>query len=164
MPAKSKTSKKPKPTRSETLGLRLDPRLKYALELLARAHRRSISGAVEWCVDKALKEEVVEDYHGRSSNLYDAAFELWDVDPLQRLVAINLLAPRLATFEEAQAFRILQDTTALWSSSVRSVNTFTGFMFADPDEVLKKLSEMVNNGQIRRLTKDEIEKIEGTPF
>lgn len=42
--------------RSETVTVRLDPRLNYLAELAGRAQRRTKSSFIEWAVQQAIKE------------------------------------------------------------------------------------------------------------
>ena len=46
-------------SRSETVTVRLDPRLRYLAELAARLHRRTLSSYVEWEIGRASCRERV---------------------------------------------------------------------------------------------------------
>lgn len=167
MVKKAGVSKKPKPTRSETLGLRLDPRMKYALELLSRAQHRSISGTVEWCVERALQSETF------TSELADPDFPLpfdqltdriWDVDPYQRLIDLCCYVPKLATFEELQQYRILEMTPACWFDPKKRKD---GANFNDPSDPLAlshAIHDIIQSGKIRALTSEEVVAAGIIPF
>ncbi len=43
-------------SRTETVTVRLDPRLNYLCELAGRAQRRTKSGFIEWAVQRAIKD------------------------------------------------------------------------------------------------------------
>ena len=45
--------KSKKASTSVTLSLRLDPRSKYLIDLLARQQKRTITGVIEWAVERA---------------------------------------------------------------------------------------------------------------
>lgn len=167
MVKKTGASKKPKPTRSETLGLRLDPRMKYALELLSRSQHRSISGTVEWCVERALQSETV------TSELADSDFPLpfdqltdriWDVDPYRRLIDLCCYAPKLATFEELQQYRILTITPACWFDPKKKKNSANFNDPADPLALSHSLHDIIQSGKIRELTGEELATTGIVPF
>jgi len=47
--------------RSETVTIRLDPKLRYLTELAARQQRRTLSSFIEWAIDSALKDVVLRE-------------------------------------------------------------------------------------------------------
>lgn len=165
MVKKTGDSKKPKPTRSETLGLRLDPRMKYALELLSRAQHRSISGTVEWCVERALQSETVAT---ELADL-DLPFEqltdrIWDVDPYRRLVDLCCYAPKLATFEELQQYRILVITPACWLNPKQRKNAANFNDPVDPLALSHAIHDINQSGKMRGLTVEELDAAGIIPF
>ncbi len=161
MANKKSASKKPKPTRSETLGLRLDPRLKFALELLSREQRRSISGTVEWCVERALRSEHTEAIDSGEWTFEEMTYRIWDVDPLRQMVNLCAIAPKLATFEELQKYRILTLTSDLWRNPRATKNADNLVDIEDPISVAEAMQEIIDSGKIRGLTDSEIL---GIPF
>jgi hypothetical protein len=48
-------------SRSETVGVRLDPKLRYLAELAAREQQRTLSGFIEWAIRKVLQGDVLEE-------------------------------------------------------------------------------------------------------
>jgi hypothetical protein len=165
MVKKTGDSKKPKPTRSETLGLRLDPRMKYALELLSRAQRRSISGTVEWCVERALKSEMIStELTGADLTFEDLTHRIWDVDPYRQLVNLCAYTPKLATFEELQRYRVLTLTDGMWFNS-DNVKDASNFLDAnDPLALGHLIHDIIESGRIRGLTSKELVAVGVIPF
>ena len=54
--------------RSETVTVRLDPKLRYLAELAARKQRRSLSSYIEWAVEDSLSRVPLrEDMNSRTS-------------------------------------------------------------------------------------------------
>ena len=69
--------------RSETVTVRLDPKLRYLAELAARLHRRTLSSYIEWSIEASLgNNRLTTDPNGAS--IRDEAEELWDVDDADR--------------------------------------------------------------------------------
>ena len=89
-------------SRSETVTVRLDPKLRYLASLAARKQRRTLSSFIEWAVERVLREVDL----GRGS-IAEEAYELWDVEEADRFVLLALHAPDLLTFEEQQLWKAL---------------------------------------------------------
>lgn len=89
-------------TRSETVTVRFDPKLRYLAELAARSHRRTLSSWIEWAVKNAIDEELLSasEVDSERHTLGSAAKFLWDVDESVRLAQLAQHYPSLLTFEE----------------------------------------------------------------
>jgi hypothetical protein len=83
----------------EQFSVRLPPKLKFGLELLARAQHRSLSQVVEWAVQMGMNTyEVGRDFESLT-DLLTAAWE--HPEEGRRLLEIYRSAPALLSFEEA---------------------------------------------------------------
>lgn len=104
-------------SRTQTVTVRLDPKLKYLADLAARKQRRTISSFIEWAIEKALSEISFGDGTGDSeANLNNAAAdanELWDVDEAERFVRLGVLYPNLLTHEEQILWKVISDSGLL---------------------------------------------------
>lgn len=104
--------------RTETVTIRLDPRLNYLCDLAARAHRRSKSSFVEWAIEQALQLVRVPGTQGFDENedatLDEIAVQLWDIDEADRLAALAFQAPSLMTHEEQVLWKIIRDYGWVW--------------------------------------------------
>lgn len=104
-------------SRSETVTVRLDPKLRYLAELAARKQRRTLSSYIEWAVEKSLEE--VKLYEGSGYNgdesitVAEATVLLWDVDECERFVKLAIRYPELLTHEEQERWKMLHDSTIL---------------------------------------------------
>src|SRR4029079_1516887 len=87
-------------SRSETVTVRLDPKLNYLCELAARAQRRTKSSFIEWAIDYALGFVEVPNPTPTGKTIALAANELWDVDESDRLAQLAFYAPVLMTHDE----------------------------------------------------------------
>ena len=97
-------------SRSETVTVRLDPKLRYLAELAARKQRRTVSSFVEWAVEKAL-EQVYLDEHTSIDNATPA---LWDVDDPDRFAKLALTYNYLLTHEEQVLWKVICETGHVW--------------------------------------------------
>jgi hypothetical protein len=114
-PARGRKGGGGKLTRSETVTVRLDPRLRYLAEVAARKQRRTVSSFIEWAVEEALsrvllrQEDPVLSVGGEGD-------KLWDVDEADRLIKLGLQFPELLTYDEQVLWKLIRETSALWKA------------------------------------------------
>ncbi|MDR2166074.1 MAG: hypothetical protein LBO79_10770 [Zoogloeaceae bacterium] len=104
-------------TRSETVTIRLDPKLRYLAELAARKQRRTVSSFIEWAVEESLARVMLyvgTGYNGNDDvSVQDEAGLLWDVDEAERFVRLAVAYPELLTIEEQEKWKMLLDSGLL---------------------------------------------------
>lgn len=104
--------------RTETVSIRLDPRLNYLCELAARSQRRTKSSFIESMLAEQIQTLVVNKWRGGSYNdsttFGDIAETLWHVRESQRLVSLALIAPELMTFEEQHVWALIEENGYFW--------------------------------------------------
>src|SRR5947209_3174392 len=84
--------------RSETMTMRLDPKLNFLVEMAGRAQRRTKSSYAEWAVEQGLSQTWVPgaaDWNGQPQSIAELADKLWDVDEADRLAKMAFHAPTL---------------------------------------------------------------------
>jgi hypothetical protein len=117
--------------RSETVTVRLDPKLNYLCELAARAQRRTKSSFIEWAIADSLASVSLPEADALG---YDRAHEvtiggkasrLWHVDEADRIVALALIAPALLTHEEQLIWRLVRENGYLWRGGYNKQNEWT---------------------------------------
>lgn len=100
-------------SRSETVTVRLDPKLRYLAELAARKQRRTLSSFIEWAIEDCLHR--VEIYHGsgyshdNSLSVHDEIKTLWDVDEADRFCKLAISYPDLLTHEEQRLWKLIKE-------------------------------------------------------
>ncbi|CAI2719366.1 hypothetical protein [Nitrospina watsonii] len=134
--AKKQSSKK-KTSRTETIGFRLDPKLRFAAELAARKQRRSLSSFIEWAVEEATKKVVLEyressnlDEPPRAETAFDTIKTVWDVDEADRFAKLAMTYPELLTHDEEVLWKLICQNGFLWKgkyveNSARGVREWT---------------------------------------
>lgn len=104
--------------RSETVTVRLDPKLNYLCELASREQRRTKSSFIEWAIAEAMGSVQTSDGSGDSFSdsptLKQMASKLWHVDEADRVVALALTAPTLLTHDEQIIWRWVRENGLLW--------------------------------------------------
>mgnify|MGYP001185048685 CR=1 FL=1 len=115
-------------TRSETVTVRLDPKLRYLAELAARKQRRTLSSFIEWAVEDSLHQVML--YQGTGYNndesisFADEAGKLWDVDEAERFARLAITYPDLLTHQDQEIWKLLNDCYLLLPAKLR--DRYTG--------------------------------------
>ena len=100
-------------SRSETVTVRLDPKLRYLAELAARKHRRTLSSFIEWAIEESLTRIQL----GDSDEYWTVSAEaelLWDVDEADRFAKLALRHPHMLTHEEQVVWKLVRENGFLW--------------------------------------------------
>lgn len=84
-------------SRTETVTVRLDPQLRYMLELASRQHRRTMSSYIEVALKEASKNVFL---NNSSIPLSQEMERLWDVDEEIRFSQLASTHPYLLNFDE----------------------------------------------------------------
>lgn len=104
--------------RTETVSIRLDPRLNYLCELAARSQRRTKSSFIEAMLAEQIQTQIInkwrESEYGEPRTFGSSADTLWHVREGQRLVALAIVAPELMTFEEQNVWALIEENGYFW--------------------------------------------------
>ena len=105
-------------SRSETVTVRLDPKLRYLAELASRKQRRTLSSFIEWAIEDTLSRINIYEgtgYNGDDNiNIAEQASFLWDVDDADRFVNLALKYDYLLTHEEQVLWKLIRENGYLW--------------------------------------------------
>lgn len=113
-------------SRSETVTVRLDPKLRYLAELAARKQRRTLSSFIEWAIEDALGRVQISEgsgnYNDPGLSVGEEANRLWDVDDADRFAKLAIRYPELLTHEEQVLWKLIRENGALWRGSWRGAD------------------------------------------
>ena len=101
-------------SRSETVTVRLDPKLRYLADLAARKQRRTLSSFIEWSIEESLDVLSLnreDSTHGEK--ISHVANRLWSVNEAERFLRLAILYPELLSHEEQLIWQALQDSYVL---------------------------------------------------
>jgi len=101
-------------SRSETMTVRLDPKLRYLAELAARKHRRTLSSFIEWSIEDALTRVPMFINNDFSRSLALEAPVLWDVDEADRFAKLAIHYPELLNHDEQVLWKHIRECRGLW--------------------------------------------------
>jgi len=141
--------------RTQTVTIRLDPKLRYLTDLAARSQRRTTSGFIEWAIETALKEVGVYSEITRDSvSLSDIKDSLWDVDEPHRFLKLAIEFPNLLNHHEQVLWQclakvIIEDVNHFDEIEASDLYTFRTYWdelnvaadgdYGDHDKLLKKI-------------------------
>ena len=109
----AKKSKVGTTTKSDVITVRLSPKLKYGLELLARKQHRPLSSVVSRAIEQSINDPEAGLYKNTSKGLKIKEPKqmldiLWDVHPADRLVKLATHWPELMTYEEEKRVKAIK--------------------------------------------------------
>jgi hypothetical protein len=101
--------------RSEVVTIRVDPKIRFGLELLSRKQYRNLSSVVEWAINEAIKGD---------QGIEDLDF-IWDIEEADRFVKLAILYPNLLAYEEQILWKLLRENGILWKGRYDANNDWT---------------------------------------
>lgn len=119
-PRPSKGAGGAKTARSETVTVRLDPKIRYLAELAGRKQRRTLSSFIEWAIENALTNVIINEHHNLTVS--QDSENLWDVDEPDRFVRLALEYPSLLTYEEQKRWKLIRENGWLWKGDYTGAN------------------------------------------
>lgn len=115
--------------RSITVGVRLDPKVRYLAELAARKQRRSLSSFIEWAVQESFGRVLLREgglaNNDHGTSIADAAAWLWDIDHADRFARLALRYPDLLTHEEQATWKLIRENGYFWKGSHDKTGVWT---------------------------------------
>lgn len=140
--------------RSETVTIRLDPKMNYLAELAARSQRRTKSSLIEAALTDAMNQIRVDvrPHANNQTTIAQIADQVWHVDEAERLRRLVYFAPHLMSYEEQKTWAVIEKNCTFWLGEWRNVgNEFEHYVY----------SPEVNNLYLRAVEEhwDTIKKI-----
>lgn len=127
-------------SRSETVTVRLDPKLRYLAELAARKQRRTLSSYIEWAIEDSL-QRVALDINDSNSSVANEAEALWDVDDADRFAKLALRHSDLMTHEEQVLWKLVRENGYLWRGSYQGSQKRWTWTTSEDNLVFERLRE-----------------------
>lgn len=101
--------------KTETLTLRLDPKVRLLIELISRVRRQSITGVVEAAIEDIafdLDVPFVDDGSIQNSALGSIFSEIWSTDESELFINMCFRLPSLMTYEEQRLWETIKASPA----------------------------------------------------
>jgi hypothetical protein len=151
--------------RTEVFAMRLDPKLKYLLELAARKQRRSIANYIESAIEAALRGTVIDEANNRS--VWNEAGELWDISEPARLLNLTKLHPELLTYQEQIILKAIYDIGNVDFSDKARTKSYAFYANGEPnlanieacwDELVKFADGQISQDELKAEMAEKIKR------
>lgn len=122
--AKNKPSQGARKT--ETLTLRLDPKVKVMIEIISRIRRQSITGVVEAAIEEIafdLDTPYFDDGEMHNYSLGSIFSDVWSADESERFINMCYHLPSLLTYEEQRIWETIKSSSCFWESHLTKIPT-----------------------------------------
>lgn len=101
--------------KSTVFTLRLEPKLRFALDLLARKRHRTMTSVIEWALHKAIEDQdsglfIRNALDDSTKNILD---DVWDTEPADRFIKLAMNYPSLLTFDEDRLWKVIREDEEL---------------------------------------------------
>lgn len=111
-----RTGKEANASKPTMLGVRISPKTQYGLRLLARVQDKSISDAVEWAINLAMRSTRIGAGLDET-RLAKVVDRVWAMPTeAQRIYELYTSAPELLTFDERAAWGFVRRCKDLWET------------------------------------------------
>lgn len=97
-------------TKSVGISLRIDPKIKFALDIAGKTQKRSLTAVVEWAVSKALSLEPVDN----ENNFMGVINDIWTTDASKRFINLCYKLPEALTYEEQRLWETIKASSVFW--------------------------------------------------
>lgn len=152
-----------------SVSLRIDPKVKYAIDLLAREQNRTITGVVEWAVMQAVRAHRVDGLIGEDPdglNLNGFLEMVWSPIESHRIVSLGVNRRSLLTFEELCHYEIVEQIPQImkWGdldldTGHQSLDINYGLLNAAWPMVQERAKELMDKGSYTPIDPDELSRL-----
>ncbi len=101
--------------KSDALSLRVDPVVRFGLELAARAGKRTVSGVIESAIETLFENTRLKLPDGEEFSLRHIVSAIWSPNEVERLVGLGIALPNLLDFDESRMWKVITETRDLWN-------------------------------------------------
>jgi len=108
----TKTSKRTGETSTTvSVGIRIDPKIKFALDIMGRLQKRSLTAVIEWAISQAITNQQLDTGGESLSSVLD---KVWSTDESVRLIKLARHMPEALTYDELRIWETIKATGYFW--------------------------------------------------
>lgn len=113
----TKTSKRTGETSTTvSVGIRIDPKIKFALDMMGRSQKRSLTAVIEWAIATAMTQQTIESVSGPKA--VDEVIEgIWSTDEATKFLSMCFEVPSLLTYDEMRLWDTIQLSGDFWTTA-----------------------------------------------
>lgn len=143
----TKTSKRAGETSTTvSVGIRIDPKIKFALDMMGRSQKRSLTAVIEWAIATAMTQQAIESVSGPKA--VDEVIEtIWSTDEATKFLNMCFEVPSLLTYDEMRIWDTIQLSPDFWTTpeATNYRNHLSEFIVRDHWDKLKEHVEKFKN-------------------
>jgi hypothetical protein len=108
----TKTSKRTGETSTTvSVGIRIDPKIKFALDIMGRLQKRSLTAVIEWSISQAIANQMTDFDGGSLATTLD---KVWSTDDAVRTVNLAMHMPEALTYDELRVWETIRSSELFW--------------------------------------------------
>lgn len=110
---------------SVNVSLRLDPKMKYLIDLMTRDQKRTITGVIEWSLERAASQVMITgEAYTEGDTFAQAIDHLWSTDEATRVIKLAIYRQSLLDYDEMRIWETIRATKHFWK--VRVADSISG--------------------------------------
>lgn len=112
----TKTTKKRGETATTvSVGIRIDPKIKFALDIMGREQKRSLTAVIEWAIGNAISQQKAPGSNDTFGELID---KVWSTDEPTRLANMAFYMPSVLTYDELRIWETVKMSSFFWAIDI----------------------------------------------
>lgn len=105
------TKKKGETSTTVSVGIRIDPKIKFALDMMGRMQKRSLTAVIEWAISNAIAQQI---YKGPDETFAEVIDKVWSTDESTRFVKQAIHMPESLTYDELRVWETIKCSMEFW--------------------------------------------------
>lgn len=105
------TKKKGETSTTVSVGIRIDPKIKFALDMMGRIQKRSLTAVIEWAISNAIAQQIYKDPDETFADVID---KVWSTDESTRFANMAFYMPDALTYDELRIWETIKASGGLW--------------------------------------------------
>lgn len=105
------TRRKGETSTTVSVGIRIDPKIKFALDMMGRQQKRSLTAVIEWAISQAIAQQPTGNHDETFAELID---KVWSTDDSTRFANMAFYMPEALTYDELRIWETIKISPEFW--------------------------------------------------
>ena len=111
----TKTSKRAgESSTTVSVGIRIDPKIKFSLDIMGRLQKRSLTAVIEWAISNAIANQKVDLDPTVTLSLDFVIDRIWSTDESTRFANLCFDMPQALTYDELRKWETIKVSSVFW--------------------------------------------------
>jgi hypothetical protein len=153
------TKKKGETATTVSVGIRIDPKIKFALDMMGRQQKRSLTAVIEWAISNAIAQQ---------TSSFDETFaelvnRVWSTDESTRFVRQAIYMPDTLTYDELRMWETIKASIEFWGDNPENYGPYSDG-WVDYKLLREEWDDLIKHVQLNRNSSTIIPYIADVPF